>query len=234
MLKVFLTIAIAPILIAGVSLAVLSHEVKQSGPRAAASCESPRLIMPASDKEVSSDSLSQKPSDREARFQAFRSARSATPSDLAIASVPVNPLRNVSASTSAVVAPGTSSYSPIENPGHFTETTFPVTFGSGGTVGTPGSKKELGTSQPAVQLPAALVADSPDIPITTDQQVVEWEKIQDDFIAKTGGTYPANEPSRVLWRDARREADALFRAKFGVQAFLVQQIEGFRESGTYQ
>lgn len=84
-------------------------------------------------------------------------------------------------------------------------------------------------ADPEVLLPAALVPESPDIAITSDQQVVEWEKLQDDFIEEVGGTAPQSPADRKNWISAKDYNDTLFRAKFGTQAFLQQSMEAYRK-----
>ena len=81
-------------------------------------------------------------------------------------------------------------------------------------------------------LPAALAPDSPAIPITTDQQVAEWEKIQDNFVNAVGGTSPnLNDTSSLNnWMTAQELSDAIFRQKFGTTAFLIQNAEAGRQS----
>lgn len=80
-------------------------------------------------------------------------------------------------------------------------------------------------------LPAALVPDSPAIPITTDQQVAEWEKLQDDFVNQVGGETPnlKDVATRERWSDAQQYNDNLFRAKFGTQAYILQNLEAARQ-----
>ena len=81
-------------------------------------------------------------------------------------------------------------------------------------------------------LPAALAPDSPVIPITTDQQVAEWEKIQDNFVNAVGGKTPnPNDPASLKnWMTAQELSDAMFKQKFGTVAFLIQNAEAGRQS----
>lgn len=77
-----------------------------------------------------------------------------------------------------------------------------------------------------------MVPNNPDIPITTDQQVAEWERLQDDFVAEIGGAdQNLSDPNSLeAWESAQQRSDERFRAKFGVQAFLVQNAEAGRRS----
>ena len=77
--------------------------------------------------------------------------------------------------------------------------------------------------------PASIALQSPDIPLTTDQQVAEWEQLQDTFLAKVNSTIPSTEEARETWQEAQRENDDLFRAKFGDQALQSQQMEAYKE-----
>lgn len=97
---------------------------------------------------------------------------------------------------------------------------------AGGSAGNPGAA-DAGES---VVLPAALVPHNPEIPITTETQVTEWEKLQDDFIDDIGGTtQDLDDPaSRERWVSAQEYNDWMFRAKFGTYAFLLQNAEAGR------
>jgi hypothetical protein len=76
------------------------------------------------------------------------------------------------------------------------------------------------------------VPEDSSISITTEQQVVEWEKIQDDFLTKVGTSSPTNPTAQENWISAQQESDDLFRAKFGTEAFLRQNIESYRQGLT--
>lgn len=81
---------------------------------------------------------------------------------------------------------------------------------------------------PSLQLPAAMTIENPAIEITTDLQVAEWERLQDEFIAQVGGSLPNDAASREIWIQAQRESDEKFRLKFGTEAFLRQQMDAYR------
>lgn len=81
---------------------------------------------------------------------------------------------------------------------------------------------------PPLQLPAAMTIENPAIEITTDLQVAEWERLQDEFIAEVGGTLPNDPASRKTWIQAQRRNDEKFRLKFGTEAFLRQQMDAYR------
>jgi hypothetical protein len=80
-------------------------------------------------------------------------------------------------------------------------------------------------------LPAVLVAPSEEIQFT-DQQIVEWTGMQNDFIEAVGGANqdPADPAYRERWISAREESDDLFRAKFGMEAYVLQSIQASRLS----
>jgi hypothetical protein len=82
---------------------------------------------------------------------------------------------------------------------------------------------------PSLQLPAAMTIENPAIEITTDLQVAEWERLQDEFIAEVGGTLPNDPASREIWIQAQRKSDERFRLKFGTEAFLRQQMDAYRK-----
>ncbi|MBU6182288.1 MAG: hypothetical protein KGR46_05690 [Verrucomicrobia bacterium] len=75
--------------------------------------------------------------------------------------------------------------------------------------------------------PAALIPESPEIPIITDQQVAEWEALQDTFIQEIGNKLPTNDAERDEWLRAKQRNDEMFRLKFGTQAYLMQEKESF-------
>lgn len=82
---------------------------------------------------------------------------------------------------------------------------------------------------PPLQLPAAMTIENPSIEITTDLQVSEWERLQDEFIADVGGVLPYDAASRKVWIKAQRKNDDKFRAKFGTEAFQRQQMDAYRK-----
>lgn len=81
---------------------------------------------------------------------------------------------------------------------------------------------------PPLQLPAAMTVENPAVEITTDLQVGEWERLQDEFIAEVGGKLPTDPDSRKTWIKAQRGNDERFRLKFGTEAFLRQQMDAYR------
>ncbi|MFZ4589013.1 MAG: hypothetical protein ACOYNG_08520 [Terrimicrobiaceae bacterium] len=81
---------------------------------------------------------------------------------------------------------------------------------------------------PPLQLPASLTIENPEIEIMTDIQVSEWERLQDEFIAEVGDSVPTDAASRKTWIRAQRKNDEKFRAKFGTEAFLRQQMDAYR------
>jgi len=81
---------------------------------------------------------------------------------------------------------------------------------------------------PPLQLPAAMTIENPAVEITTDLQVGEWERLQDEFIAEVGGKMPTDPESRKIWIQAQRKNDDRFRLKFGTEAFLRQQMDAYR------
>ena len=82
---------------------------------------------------------------------------------------------------------------------------------------------------PPLQLPAAMTIENPSIEITTDLQVSEWERLQDEFIADVRGALPTDASSRKIWIKAQRKNDDKFRAKFGAEAFQRQQMDAYRK-----
>lgn len=77
-------------------------------------------------------------------------------------------------------------------------------------------------------LPAALVPDNPHVPIKTNQEVDQWERLQDQFINDVQNKYPSDQAERERWLAAQQYNDNLFRARFGTYAFVVQSIESTR------
>lgn len=84
------------------------------------------------------------------------------------------------------------------------------------------------TAQAGLQLPASMVEVNPEIGIGTEMQVAEWERLQDEFVAAVDDTLPVDSSSRRAWVRAQRLNDELFRAKFGTEAFLRQQMDAYR------
>jgi hypothetical protein len=95
------------------------------------------------------------------------------------------------------------------------------------------SAQAVDASDPAAALllPAALAPDSPEIPITTEAQVAQWEKLQSDFVEAIGGENPNfTDPNTInTWNLAQQDSDDLFRAKFGKEAFLIQNMNAYRQ-----
>jgi hypothetical protein len=81
-------------------------------------------------------------------------------------------------------------------------------------------------------LPPAVLVPADPAKQFTDRQVAEWEKLQDDFVEAVGGPNqnPADPAYRARWISAQLANDQAFRAKFGTQAFLQQNIEAGRRS----
>lgn len=73
-----------------------------------------------------------------------------------------------------------------------------------------------------------MVEVNPETSITTDTQVAEWERLQEEFVAEVNNKLPADTASRRAWARAQRQNDELFRAKFGTEAFLRQQLDAYR------
>ena len=67
------------------------------------------------------------------------------------------------------------------------------------------------------------------IGISNEQQVAEWEQLQEDFVRAVNGQTPADQNDREEWIRAQQENDDLFRAKFGWDAFNAQQLKAYRE-----
>ncbi len=70
--------------------------------------------------------------------------------------------------------------------------------------------------------------ENPEVEITSDTQVAEWERLQDEFIVAVDGKAPSDSASRSEWIQAQRRNDELFRAKFGTEAFQRQQMDAYR------
>ena len=107
---------------------------------------------------------------------------------------------------------------------------------SGADWGTPVDSKPIpaagsavdASAQARLQLPASLTVENHEVEITSDTQVAEWERLQDEFIAAVDGKAPSDSASRSEWIQAQRRNDELFRAKFGTEAFLRQQMDAYR------
>jgi hypothetical protein len=82
----------------------------------------------------------------------------------------------------------------------------------------------------SVQIPVALVPAAPAIPLT-EPQVTQWEQLESDFVAALGGPNqdPQDPEYRARWDAAQRLNDDIFRAKFGTEAFVLQQMERQRQ-----
>ena len=81
---------------------------------------------------------------------------------------------------------------------------------------------------PPLQLPASMAVNVAGIELDTDIQVSEWERLQDEFVKEVGDSVPTDAASRKTWIRAQRKNDDKFRAKFGTEAFLRQQMEAYR------
>lgn len=103
---------------------------------------------------------------------------------------------------------------------------------AGEPVSVPGNAIALSSAPQATEakplLPASMADHDPaKVPIATDQQVVEWEGLQDDFVAEVGGTEPSDTAGNERWQSARLANDEVFRAKFGWQAFVQQSLQAY-------
>jgi len=83
--------------------------------------------------------------------------------------------------------------------------------------------------QPRLWLPAAMLEPDKSIAITTELQVAEWERLQEDFVQAVNGRAPGSESEREAWIRAQQKNDELFRLKFGWDAFNAQQLKAYRE-----
>lgn len=232
MIKILLPIFLAPALLAGASLLVLSRAEP-----AAPIVETKKASVSLPSERVEESALPEVGITPQASAETVMHSASAyaplppsarTPATAPSPSFHDSPQAPAARSVSVISSrPDSRSFSP----------TGPV-FLSGAAGSLPGTAAAVVAPQASNSspepLPAALVPESPEIPITTDQQVAQWEQIQDDFVAQTGGRYPKDSAARARWRDARREADERFRSTFGVQAFLVQQMEAYRRSGKFE
>lgn len=82
-----------------------------------------------------------------------------------------------------------------------------------------------------VVVPAAIVPPALDESALTNQQITEWERLQDDFVAAVGSSKQpsATDPEyRERWQAAQLSSDQMFRLKFGTAAFLQQNAEAGR------
>jgi hypothetical protein len=88
------------------------------------------------------------------------------------------------------------------------------------------------TNVPALQ-PAVLMDPDPVIP-WSELQAAEWLKLEQDFVDRIGGTDqdPSDPAYRRRWQSAQEISDAMFRAKFGTEAFLRHNIEAGRRLGS--
>ncbi|MFZ4483317.1 MAG: hypothetical protein ACOYOL_04970, partial [Chthoniobacterales bacterium] len=85
------------------------------------------------------------------------------------------------------------------------------------------------TADTRLWLPAAMLEPDKSIPISTELQVAEWERLQDLFVEAVGGRAPGDQASRENWVSAQQKSDDLFRQKFGWDAFRTQQMKAYRE-----
>jgi hypothetical protein len=82
---------------------------------------------------------------------------------------------------------------------------------------------------PLALLPAALVPVDPAISLN-EQQATEWNKLQQDFVADVGNPNDNSGESTYLdrWITAQRANDAMFKAKYGNAAFILQNLAASR------
>lgn len=85
------------------------------------------------------------------------------------------------------------------------------------------------TAETRLWLPAAMLEPDPSIPISTELQVAEWERLQDLFVRAVDGRAPGDLESREVWVRAQQDSDDRFRQKFGWDAFRAQQLKAYRE-----
>ncbi len=90
-----------------------------------------------------------------------------------------------------------------------------------------GAQNELKPSR----LPAVLVPPSPEGEMT-DLQAAEWNNLEEKFVADIGGPNqsPSDPEYRARWQTAQDISDAMFRLKFGTEAFLRYNAEAGRRS----
>jgi hypothetical protein len=88
------------------------------------------------------------------------------------------------------------------------------------------------TSNPAL-IPSILVPPDPGVPLS-DLQAAGWQKIEQDFVEQIGGpTQSPQDPEyRARWQSAQEISDAMFRQKFGIQAFLKYNVEAGRSQNS--
>lgn len=75
---------------------------------------------------------------------------------------------------------------------------------------------------PPAPMPAAVAPIDPSIFNPNDQQVAEWESLQEDFVKKVGNKLPTNAEEWQRWEEARQESDRIFRSKFGEEIYQKQ------------
>lgn len=75
---------------------------------------------------------------------------------------------------------------------------------------------------PPAPVPAAVAPIDPSIFNPNDQQVAEWESLQEDFVNKVGNKLPTNAEEWQRWEEARQESDRIFRSKFGEEIYQKQ------------
>lgn len=85
------------------------------------------------------------------------------------------------------------------------------------------------TTETRLWLPAAMLEPDPSIPISTELQVAEWERLQELFVRAVDGRAPGDLESREVWVRAQQDSDDRFRQKFGWDAFRAQQLKAYRE-----
>lgn len=83
---------------------------------------------------------------------------------------------------------------------------------------------------PPAAMPAAIAPINESLLNPTEQQVAEWEAIQEDFINKVGNKLPRNPEEWQRWNEAREESDRILRIKFGEEIFQKQLQSAAREN----
>lgn len=86
---------------------------------------------------------------------------------------------------------------------------------------------------PTIQMPAAIAEMNPEVFLTTDLQVAEWEALQEEFINEVGNKLPENAAEWQRWKLAQKASDEMFRIKFGEEIYRQQAQAAAREGSGY-
>ena len=73
-----------------------------------------------------------------------------------------------------------------------------------------------------LQMPVAIIAMDPRVFVYTDQQVAEWEALQEEFINEVGNKLPTSPCEWERWEAASQLSDEMFRIKFGEEIYQKQ------------